>query len=146
MGERFEQDIVITPQLALPAWEVSEQFIRASGPGGQNVNKVATAVQLRWNVQRSSLPADVKARFARRYSKRITTEGDIVVETSRHRSQALNRQDARQKLSEMIARVALPPRKRIRTRPTAGSVRRRLSAKKRRADLKALRGRVDPEA
>ncbi|MEL6956732.1 MAG: alternative ribosome rescue aminoacyl-tRNA hydrolase ArfB [Pseudomonadota bacterium] len=145
MPDDFDKDIAITSSLSLPAWELSEQFVRASGPGGQNVNKVATAVQLRWNVQRSSLPAAVKARFARRYAKRLSNDGDLVVESTRHRSQALNRADARKRLAEMIASVAAPPKKRIRTRPTAGSVRRRLKAKKRRSELKSLRGSVDPE-
>lgn len=145
MADEFDKDLVISGGLTLPAWELSEDFVRASGPGGQNVNKVSTAVQLRWNVERSSLPAPVKTRFIRRHGKRISKEGDFILEASRHRSQALNRQDARERLVALIAAVAEPPKKRIRTRPTAGSVRRRLAAKKQRGDVKSLRGKVDTD-
>ncbi|MEO0817348.1 MAG: alternative ribosome rescue aminoacyl-tRNA hydrolase ArfB [Pseudomonadota bacterium] len=144
MADDLDQDIQITPELRLQVWELSESFVRASGPGGQNVNKVATAVQLRWNVSRSALPGPVKARFARRYANRITKEGDFVIESSRHRSQLLNRQDARKRLADLIAGVASAPKRRVRTRPTAGSVRRRLASKKKRSDVKSLRGKVDP--
>lgn len=142
MARSEEGALIITPQLALPGWELSEQFIRASGPGGQKVNKVSSGVQLRWNVERSSLPAAVKARFARLYSARLSREGDVVIEATTHRRQSLNRAEARERLAAMIRRAAVPVKRRRRTRPTAASVRRRLEAKKARAGVKALRGRV----
>ena len=135
--------IVITDALQLPAWEIEERFVRASGPGGQHVNKVSTGVQLRWNVPASSLPAPVKARFTKRYGKRLSNTGDLILEVSLHRSQKLNRDAARDRLKTMIADIANPPRKRIATRPTQGSVRRRTKAKKERGLIKSLRGRVD---
>ncbi len=133
----------VNDELSVPEWELTEQFVQASGPGGQNVNKVATAVQLRWNVDHSCLPEGVKARFRRLFSSRLTREGDIVIEARQYRSQAMNRADARQRLKGLIASAAQPPKKRIRTRPTAGSVRRRLKAKQVRGDVKALRGKVE---
>ncbi|WP_291075108.1 alternative ribosome rescue aminoacyl-tRNA hydrolase ArfB [Hyphomonas sp.] len=137
-------DIRINDALTLPAWEVSEAFVRASGPGGQNVNKVSTAVQLTWHVEASSLPADVKARFAKLYANRITKDGRLVLEASEHRSQALNREAARKRLAEMILRASRKPKRRIKTKPTYGSVKRRIAAKKRRGEIKSLRGSVDP--
>ena len=140
-----DTDLKITQNIALPAWELSETFIRASGPGGQNVNKVSTAVQLRWNVEASSLARPIKARFKRRYSTRISKEGDMIIEAKAHRSQALNREAARKRLSDMIASVVEPPKKRIATRPSKGAVQRRIKAKKERAGVKALRGRVQDD-
>ncbi|MDX1293399.1 MAG: alternative ribosome rescue aminoacyl-tRNA hydrolase ArfB [Hyphomonas sp.] len=137
-------DIRITDQLTLPAWEVSESFVRASGPGGQNVNKVSTAVQLSWHVEASSLPPEVKARFAKLYASRITKDGRFMLEASEHRSQALNREAARKRLAEMILRASHKPKRRIKTKPTYGSVKRRIAGKKRRGEIKSLRGSVDP--
>ncbi len=136
-------DIKVSDTLTVPSWELSEQFICASGPGGQNVNKVATAVQLRWNVDRSSLPSPVKARFRALWRARLTREGDVIVEAREHRSQPRNRASARARLASMIARAAEPPRRRKPTRPTAGSVRRRLQGKKQRGEIKSLRGRIE---
>ena len=138
-------DLFISEKLSLPEWELQESFVQASGPGGQNVNKVATAVQLRWNIEASSLPAPIKARFRRRFGSRLTQAGDLIIDARAHRSQAQNRRAARERLVEMIKAVAEPPKRRIKTKPTRGSVRRRLAAKKRRGEVKALRGKVDGE-
>lgn len=138
-------DLFISEKLSLPQWELQESFVQASGPGGQNVNKVATAVQLRWSIEASSLPAPVKARFKRRFGARLTQAGELIIDARQHRSQALNRKAARDRLVEMIKAVAEPPKRRIKTRPTGGSVRRRLAAKKRRGEVKALRGKIEGE-
>ncbi len=137
-------DLRINDELTLPAWELSESFVRASGPGGQNVNKVSTAVQLTWHVESSSLPAAVKTRFAKQFANRITKDGRLILDVAEHRSQASNREEARKRLAGMIAKAARKPKRRIRTKPTYGSVKRRLAAKKRRGEIKALRGDVDP--
>lgn len=137
--------VFVNENISIPAWELSESFVRASGPGGQNVNKVSTAVQLRWTVLASSIPADVKARFQKRYKARITAEGEIIVECKEHRSQLLNREGARKRLAAMVKAVAEPPKRRVRTKPTYGSVKRRLKAKKVRGEVKSLRGKVTDE-
>jgi ribosome-associated protein len=138
-------DIRVTDALIIPAWELNETFVRASGPGGQSVNKVSTAVQLSWSPSTSSLPAPVKTRFAALYASRITEDGRVLIEASEHRSQLRNRQAARARLAAMVLRAATPPKKRIATRPTQGSVRRRITAKKRRGEIKSLRGGIAPE-
>lgn len=137
--------LFVTEAISVPDWELTESFIRASGPGGQNVNKVASAVQLRWTAETSSISAAVKARFISRYRSRLTSAGELILEAKEHRSQALNREAARKRLADMIKTVAEPPKKRIRTRPTKGSVRRRLKAKKVRSTVKALRGKIGDE-
>ena len=138
-------DLRVSGELTVPAWELSEAFVRASGPGGQNVNKVSSAVQLTWNVEASSLPADVKARFTKLYGSRITNDGRMIVEASEHRSQPMNREAARKRLAQMILKASIRPKRRIATRPTAGSVRRRIASKKRRGEIKSLRGSVESD-
>lgn len=132
--------IPITPEIVLDEREVEESFVRASGPGGQNVNKLATAVQLRFDLRRSpSLPEAVRARLARLAGRRLTDEGVLVITARRHRTQEQNRRDALARLVELIRRAAVPPTPRRPTRPTAASRQRRLEAKRRRAALKKER-------
>ncbi|MCB1385824.1 MAG: aminoacyl-tRNA hydrolase [Nitratireductor sp.] len=130
--------------LPVPENELEEKFIHASGPGGQNVNKVATAVQLRLDVARSpSLTAYVKNRLRLIASHLMTRDGELLIEASRFRSQAKNREDARARLAELIAEAAKPPpKKRKPTRPSKGAVERRLKAKAGRGQVKKMRGRV----
>jgi ribosome-associated protein len=130
----------ITPTIEIDDGEIIEQFVRASGPGGQNVNKVATAVELRFDVEASlNLPGPVKARLRRLAGRRLTQEGVLVIKADSHRSQERNRAEARERLVDLIARAAVPPRPRIKTRPTLASKKRRLEAKSRRGDVKKLR-------
>jgi ribosome-associated protein len=137
----------ITEAVAIADWEIAESFQRASGPGGQNVNKVATAVTLRFEAARSPhLSPAAKARLRRLAGRRWTSDGAVIVTSERHRSQPLNREDARAKLAALIRAALAEPKRRRPTRPTRGSVERRLAAKTRRGALKAGRGPVPPEA
>ena len=132
--------IRVTPSISIAERELEEHFIRAPGPGGQNVNKLASAVELRFDVRRSqSLPEDVRARLERLAGSRLTRDGVLVIDAHRHRTQARNRQDARARLIELIRRAAVAPRPRRATKPTAGARERRLESKKRRAAIKGLR-------
>jgi ribosome-associated protein len=136
----------ITDTIAIEDWELVEQFVRASGPGGQNVNKVSTAVELRFEAERSpNLPEPVKRRLRRLAGRRWTTVGAIVIQVSQSRSQARNRAIARERLAELVARAAEPPKRRVATRPTLASRRRRLDAKRRRGEVKAMRRAEDEE-
>ncbi len=132
--------IAITADLALDEREIVETFIRASGPGGQNVNKVASAVQLRFDIGASpSLPEPLKPRLARLAGNRLTQDGVIVITAQRFRSQERNREDARARLVALIRRAAEPPKPRHRTRPSAAQRERRLAAKARRSAVKRQR-------
>jgi ribosome-associated protein len=132
--------IRITPSISIGEDELEEHFIRASGPGGQNVNKLASAVQLRFDVRRSpDLPDDVRARLERLAGRRLTREGVLVINAQRHRTQERNREDARERLFDLIRRAAVAPRARRPTKPTAGARERRLESKKRRGTIKGLR-------
>jgi len=132
--------IRVTPHISLGEHEISEEFVRASGPGGQNVNKLSTAVQLRFDVRHSpSLPSEVRARLERLAGSRLTRDGILVIIAQRHRTQARNRQDAHDRLIDLIRRAAVIPAKRRPTKPTAASRERRIEGKKRRAGIKRLR-------
>ncbi|WP_306114655.1 MULTISPECIES: alternative ribosome rescue aminoacyl-tRNA hydrolase ArfB [unclassified Roseovarius] len=136
----------ITDQITIEDWELTEQFIRASGPGGQNVNKVSSAVELRFEAERSpNLPDAVKRRLRRLAGRRWTKEGALVIQVNETRHQARNRDIARDRLTELIRKALEKPKRRIPTRPTLGSKKRRLKAKKVRGEVKALRGKVEGE-
>ncbi|GFE64980.1 alternative ribosome rescue aminoacyl-tRNA hydrolase ArfB [Litoreibacter roseus] len=136
--------IRITDTITIEDWELTEHFVRASGPGGQNVNKVATAVELRFEAARSpNLPEPVKTRLKRLAGRRWTTDGAIILQVQDTRSQARNREIAEKRLRDLILKALEKPKRRIATRPTLGSKRRRIAAKKQRGEVKSLRGKVD---
>ncbi|AHD07854.1 peptidyl-tRNA hydrolase-like protein [Phaeobacter gallaeciensis] len=134
----------ITDTIALQDWELTESFMRASGPGGQNVNKVSSAVELRFEAARSpALTPAIKSRLKRLAGRRWTKEGAIILQCDETRSQQRNRDLVRERLAELIRQALVAPKRRIATKPTRGSVRRRLDAKRQRSDVKATRGKID---
>ena len=133
--------IQITPTLTLSESEIEERFVRASGPGGQNVNKVSTAVELRFDVNASSLPDDVKERLIRLAGRRMTAGGVLLIDSREHRTQSQNRDAARARLAKLVEQAAKRPRKRRPTKPGAGAREQRLTSKKRRSAVKELRSR-----
>ena len=134
-------DLVIHPGLAIPDAEIAERFVRASGAGGQNVNKVSSAVELRFDIAGSpSLPEPLRARLLARRDRRLTDEGVLVIDAQRFRTQDRNRQDARERLAAFIAAGLAVPKRRIETKPTRASKQRRLQGKRERSEVK--RGRT----
>lgn len=135
--------ISITPTLSLDEGEIEERFVRSSGPGGQNVNKVATAVQLRLDIPASSLPDAIKARLIALAGSRVTDEGVLVIDAREHRTQTQNREAARERLAALIRRATHQPKRRRPTRPRKAAREARLRSKKRRGEIKATRGRKE---
>ena len=137
--------IQVTHNIAIDESEIQEEFVRSSGPGGQNVNKVATAVQLRFNVVNSpSLPDEVRQRLISLAHSRITEDGVLIINAQRFRTQGRNRQDAIERLVELVRKATQEPKTRRKTRPTLASRMRRLETKQRRARTKSLRQHVQP--
>jgi ribosome-associated protein len=132
----------VTPSISIADHQLDERFVRASGPGGQNVNKVSTAVELRFNVAASTLSPDVKARLYALAGKRISTDGVLLIDSREHRTQAQNRSAARARLEALLRQAAARPKRRKKTRPTKAARERRLVAKAQRARVKARRSRV----
>jgi ribosome-associated protein len=133
----------ITPRLFLPDDEIVMEAVRAQGAGGQNVNKVSSAIHLRFDIRASSLPEEIKQRLLEQRDRRITADGVLVLKAQRHRTQERNQQDALERLREIVLAASVRPKARKATRPTRGSQQRRLDSKAKRSKIKALRGRAD---
>lgn len=134
--------IRITDAISIADAELDERFVRASGPGGQNVNKVSTAVELRYNVFASSLPDEVRMRLIALAGKRVNQEGVLLIDSREHRTQAQNREAARARLAALVLAATVRPKKRRKTRPSKASKERRIDTKKKRAAIKSGRGKV----
>jgi ribosome-associated protein len=133
--------LVVTPTLTIPDEAIDERFVRASGPGGQNVNKVATAVQLRFDPARAGLSDDVRDRLRAHAGSRVTDEGVLVIDARSHRTQSQNRDEARERLADLIRRALVRPKRRHKTKPSRAAQQRRVEVKKRRGETKHARRR-----
>ncbi len=136
----------INDQIQIEDWELTESFVTASGPGGQHVNKTASAVELRFEAERSpNLPDAVKRRLKRLAGRKWTDEGALILKVQETRSQARNREIARERLTELIEKALVAPKRRIPTRPSKSAQRKRMDKKSQRGQIKSLRGKVDPD-
>ena len=138
--------IRINENITIEDWELTETFMRSSGPGGQNVNKVSTSVELRFEAERSpNLPPAAKVRLKKLAGRRWTKDGAVIITAEKHRTQPRNRAEAEEKLVALIQQALFRPKYRVKTRPTLASKRRRLEGKKQRGQVKALRGKIDDQ-